>query len=103
MSFLLGRYTGLVLPPTAWAINTQLGQILPYADCNGGVSWTLIGAFAAAAIAAAGVLFCYNALTAQPSQTGSFVGKLSLLFGLAVSFALILQVAATILVNPCAR
>jgi hypothetical protein len=102
MSWGLGRYAGPVLPPTAWAINTQLGQILPYTDCNSGISWTSIGAIAAIVVAAAGILACYG-VSGQTSRTGVFVGRVSLFFGLTLSFALFLQAAAALLVNPCAR
>ena len=33
---------GLVIAPSAWIINTQLGQTLPYLDCQHQASWSAL-------------------------------------------------------------
>ncbi|MDR6758638.1 hypothetical protein J2Y48_003946 [Mycoplana sp. BE70] len=101
MTFVLTRYAGLYLPPAAWAVNTQLGQILPYGDCSAGARWTAFAAFIAAIVAVSGVIVSQRATAATVSRTVLFLGRIAFLLGLSFAFALVLQGAATVLVNPC--
>lgn len=101
MTFALTRYAGLYLPPAAWAINTQLGQILPYGDCSAGARWTSLVAFITATAAIGGAIVSQRFGAAMASRTALFLSRLAFLFGLCFAFALVLQGAATVLVNPC--
>lgn len=101
MSFALARYAGLYVPPAAWAIDTQLGQILSYGDCNTGAGWTAFAAFTAAAFAAAGAIVSQRGTAATAFRTALFLGRIAFLLGLCFAFALALQGAATVLVSPC--
>jgi uncharacterized membrane protein len=57
MSTLPARFTGFAIPPAAWALTTQLGQILPYIDCTGQSSWTLLACLGAVGTSAGGAIF----------------------------------------------
>ncbi|OLP57931.1 hypothetical protein BJF93_13925 [Xaviernesmea oryzae] len=101
MKSLLTLYAGLSLSPAAWALNTQLGQILPYRDCAAGSSWTGGSAFALVVVAAGGALLSWRYgrfAIGRAGRAGAYAGAL---FGLAFCFALILQGAATLLISPC--
>ncbi len=96
------RYAGLVVPPLAWALSTQLGQITPYIDCRQTVSWTAASCAALLVASIAGVA------ALRPTSTGSvksnrFVVDVGFLIALAFVFALSLQGAATMLLDPCQR
>ncbi|WP_117191594.1 hypothetical protein [Rhizobium terrae] len=89
--------------PAVWAVNMQLGQMLPYVDCRRETSWTLTATFAAAFLAAAGALSssCGHAVTV--SRMMLFISRLSALVGFAFAFPLLLQGAATLLLSACER
>jgi hypothetical protein len=95
------RYAGMTLPPAAWAVTTQLGQILSYTDCNGHISWSLAATVLGAALAVAGAFISYLGEKGISVRTAVFEAYLSVGVGLAFTFALLLQGAATLLLNPC--
>jgi hypothetical protein len=99
----LAQFGGLVFPPAAWAANTQLGQILPHADCAAGIMSAAIVSFGAALLAMTGTLMSYRAHAASVSRRMLFLSRLSLMMGAAFVFALLLQGAATLLLDACAR
>jgi len=103
MNSLAARYSGLVLAPAVWAISTQLGQILPYADCAGGTLWTLVATWGAALLATAGAAISLRGRAITVSRMTSFISGLSALVGFAFAFALFLQGAATLLLGACER
>lgn len=101
MTWAMARYGGLIVSPTAWAASTQLGQILPYGDCNSGAGWTASTAFAAAAIAAGAGLLSWQQkshVISRPRRAMTYVATFS---GLSFAFASILQGAAALLLSPC--
>ena len=95
------RYAGMTLAPAAWAVTTQLGQILSYADCNGHISWSLAATVLGAALAAAGAFVSYLGQGRTSDRTALFETYLSVGVGLAFTFALLLQGTATLLLSPC--
>ncbi|MBB4187029.1 hypothetical protein [Sinorhizobium terangae] len=103
MSTGIAKYAGLLLACGAWAINTQLGQILPYADCGAGVSWSTVASFVAVAVALAGTLVSHARFGPSEPRAILFIAKLNVLAGLAFAFALLLQAAAAMLLDPCLR
>jgi hypothetical protein len=96
-------YAGMTAAPAAWAAATQLGQILPYADCVQQMSYSLIVVAAGLAVALAGVVVSYVGQNGTDGRTRVFAGRLSIGIGLAFAFALVLQGAATLLLSPCQR
>ncbi|MBY3179521.1 hypothetical protein HFO55_32790 [Rhizobium leguminosarum] len=103
MSVAIARISGLTLSPAAWAISSQLGQMLPYADCDMGTGWTTFATFLASALAVAGALISLQSHVSTASRSARFISKVGVLFGSSFAFALLLQGAATLLLNPCAR
>lgn len=96
------RHGGLVVPPLAWAVGTQLGQITPYIDCRKHVPWTpaLCAALLFVSIAGAAV----SHLAPRPvGRTERFVVDGGFLIACAFVFALTLQGAASMLLDPCQR
>ncbi|MBP1884312.1 hypothetical protein [Sinorhizobium mexicanum] len=101
MSTGIAKYAGLLLAPGAWAINTQLGQILPYIDCGAGVSWSVIASFGAVALALLGTVVSQARLGPSEPRANRFIARLNVLAGLAFAFAVFLQGAAAMLLDPC--
>jgi len=94
---------GVSASPAAWAISTQLGQILPYTDCVKQNSSSFIAAAACLAIALTGVAVSWVCQNSAADRTATLVGRLGVGIGLATTFALVLQGTATLLVNACQR
>ncbi|MCZ4091332.1 hypothetical protein [Sinorhizobium psoraleae] len=103
MNIGIAKYAGLLLAPGAWAINTELAQILPYVDCGAGTSWSVVASFGAAILALAGALVSHRRFAQSEPRTKLFIARLNVLVGLAFAFALLLQGAATMLLDPCLR
>ncbi len=95
--------SGLILPPAIWAVMMQLGLILPHADCRGHSSWTFAAAALAALLALAASGLSRHAAVSRGTRYSLFLGNLSFLIGLAFTFALFLQGAASALIDPCLR
>ena len=95
------RHVGFAVAPLAWAISTQFGQILPYIDCRDNSYWSLFASTSAAAVAAGGVIVLLWRSRYWPVSERIF--GLCGLAGLAFVFALLLQGAAPLLLNPCDR
>lgn len=96
------RYAGLLIPPVTWALSTQLGQITPYIDCRQTVSWTAAssGILLVVSIASLATAWATSAGSAKPAR---FIFDTGFLIALAFVFALSLQGAATMLLDPCQR
>jgi hypothetical protein len=84
----------------AWALSTQLGQITPWIDCRQSVPWTAIGCVILLAASVAGTTASRFA-SMRITRPGRFVVDVSFLVALAFLFALVLQGAATSLLDPC--
>jgi hypothetical protein len=91
----------LVIVMCVWAANLELGQILPHLDCQARSLWT----FAVSAVA----FFVALVVTATSTKSAwSTLGESnfipSLMMALATLpfvFAILMQGAASMLVNPC--
>lgn len=95
------KYGGLILAPFIWAINTQLGQILPYVDCSRHTYWSLLTSSFAILLALASAAIPQAGSTPEEARTGLFLRHLSVLVGLVFAFALFLQGGAAWLVDAC--
>jgi len=103
---------GLIVAPVIWAVNTQLGQMLPSVECRAG--WPVL-----AATSAVGVLIALGAaflswngpcglqpLARQQSifpTAFDFVAMLSTLSGVTFAFVLALQGFASLMLLACER
>jgi hypothetical protein len=104
------RYAGLVAGPVAWALNTQLGQILPYLECD--IRLPLLAAISALlavfSLAAALVSWLGNGAPAEQAtsyriHTEDFITGLSAFAGAMFAFALVLQGASSLVLSGCQR
>lgn len=95
--------SGLVLPPAIWAVMMQLGLILPHADCRAHSVWTLVTSVLATILALFAAALSRHAAVNLGTRYALFLGNLGFLIGLAFTFALFLQGAASALIDPCLR
>jgi hypothetical protein len=94
------RRIGLLVPPAAWALSTQLGQIFPYIDCRQEVPWTAAFCGVLLLISIAGVALS-RAFSSKMEGTNQFIARTGFFVALAFVFALLLQGAASMLLDPC--
>jgi hypothetical protein len=106
-SVALVNWAGLLVAGMAWAINTQLGQILPYLDCQREARFcsasSLIGAFAAGLACVVSWRSASRLGTAAPNRTAAFVGLMSAIAGMVFTFALSMQGVASLVLSGCER
>ncbi len=92
---------GLFVTPAVWSIGTELGLIVPYHDCATGSVWQTA---ASVILLLGGIATTLISLSKIPTNAiSSFIARASFYGGLIFSFALALQLAASILVDPCLR
>jgi hypothetical protein len=96
------QWTGLGVAPLAWALSTQLGQIMPYIDCRQNSSWSAVLCGVLLVVSIAG-LTAARAASHGTVQTRRFIVDAGFLIALAFVFALVLQEAATMLLDACQR
>jgi hypothetical protein len=92
-----------------WAVNMQLGQILPYVECGSRFYPVLLVSFAAAAVS----LICgwvswrssrvSVGRTEAATGTRRFAAQVSALLGLVFAFVLLLHAASALLLTGCER
>jgi hypothetical protein len=99
----IARHIGLLVPLGIWIATTQMGQILPDADCQGARLWTPVLSMGAAAVAFACILLSWLGTAGVKGRMGAFLASLYLLIGLTLTFAISLQAVASVLVSPCLR
>jgi hypothetical protein len=99
---------GLLIAPTVWALNMQLGEILPAIDCVRQSRWSAIISFvgAAAAVLAGAISWRWAdqaRLAAPLTATSRFVASLGALSALVFAFALSMQGIASLVLSGCER
>jgi hypothetical protein len=97
----LGTCTGMIVGPLLWVANTQLGQILPYAECGSHYRPALIISVIAVVFA-----LCASAVSWRlpwPGPTGRFWSGVCALLGVVFAFALLLQAGAALMLTGCER
>jgi hypothetical protein len=104
----LSVLAGLLIAPAAWAINMQLGQILPYIDCRQQQRFSAIASFVALAAACfAGAISLgwvrHARYTAPLTNRSGFSASISALGALIFAFALLLQGIAPLVLSGCER
>jgi hypothetical protein len=98
----LGHTIGWWGAPMAWAINMQLGQTLPHLDCAMQRSWSGAATLVALAVAIGSVGWSIRAAR-HLSGTERFVAISGSGISSIVTFAVLLQGAATLVIDPCLR
>jgi len=98
----LPAVAALVVAPLAWAVNTQLGLMLPYADCGGALRWNLVcSALLLPAVCVAGGVSWRAESRDRPVLR--FVARVSGLLASIFGLALLLQGLAGIILIGCER
>ena len=97
----VGAWTGLIVAPLLWSVNTQLGLILPYAECGSRTRPALIGSVLAVLLSLAAAAVSWR--SAWPGPTGRFWSGVCALFGVVLAFALLLQADAALMLTGCER
>jgi hypothetical protein len=106
--FRLSLIAGLALASMAWAINTQLGEILPYLDCRQHARYSVFASLAGLLLACVAAILSWRATRrAQDTEpftaTSRFVGAMSALSALVFIFAIFLQGIASLVLSGCER
>jgi hypothetical protein len=103
--FALSVSAGLLIAPLLWMINTQLGEILPYLDCQYQARLSATTSFAAAAAASLSAAISWRSGSyARPiAATLSFFGSMSTLAAAIFAFALLMQGVASLVLSGCER
>jgi hypothetical protein len=104
----LSVLAGLLIAPTVWAINMQLGQILSYVDCSHRSHLSAISSFvgSAAALLGGGLSWGWTQHqrnTSSLAATSQFVARVGLLSALIFTFALSMQGIASLVLTGCER
>jgi uncharacterized membrane protein YqjE len=99
---------GVAIASAAWAVNMQLGQVLPYLDCQHQQRFSAMASVAALLLTAAAAALSWRASrraghTAPLTATSHFIGALSALCALIFVFALSMQVVASLVLSGCER
>ena len=96
--------------PALWALNTQLSQILPSAECTGSMAVWSLAAYSSVALllAVAMGLATYRGTEGKAlaskhdrAETDTFIAYGGALLNLLFAFALLLQSAASWTLSPC--
>jgi hypothetical protein len=104
----LSVLAGLLIAPTVWVINMQLGQNLPYIDCAQQWHHSAVYSFAgsAAALLAGGLSWNWThheRNTSSLAATSRFIARLGALSALIFAFALSMQGIASLVLSGCER
>jgi len=97
----VGACSGMIIAPLLWAVNMQLGLILPHAECGSRVRPALIGSVIAVLLALSAAVVSWR--SAWPGPTGRFWSGVCALLGVVMTFALLLQAAAAFMLTGCER
>jgi hypothetical protein len=84
-----------------WAVNTQLGPILPYAECRSRLYPSV-----AISVLMAGLTFVTGIIswrTLWDGQAGTFTSRISAVLAVIFTFALLLQATAGLVLTGCER
>lgn len=99
---------GLLIASAAWAFNTQLGEILPYLDCQHQARFSATASFLALVFTGVAGALSWRAMrraraVTPVSATSGFIGAMSALSVLIFAFALSMQGIASLVLSGCER
>jgi hypothetical protein len=99
---------GLAVASAAWAASTQLGEILPYLDCQHQAPFSALASVSGLLLAAAAAALSWRASkraagAAPLTAISAFIGALSALSALIFAFALSMQGVASLVLSGCER
>lgn len=93
--------TGLVAAPALWALSTQAALLLPHADCRLGLTLSLLATALAALLSLASAGLSLASIGPARPRMRVSLGFISGLAALILTYALLLQMAASFLVDQC--
>lgn len=96
------RSAGYVAAPLVWAATTQIGQILPYHDCETRMPSSAFMVAGGIAVTIAALLLS-SSDKRMSGRSNIFIGRLSVGIALIFLFALALQALAAVMLDPCQR
>jgi hypothetical protein len=104
----VATWSGLWLPGLVWAVNMQIGQIVPLIDCTRQVRWSALISTVFTVLALLAALLSWRFSRSTPLGFGSprtirFDAALSATSALVFAFALFLQTIASLMVSGCER
>ena len=98
---------GLLIAPSAWAIVMQLGEILPWLDCQHQGKSSAIAAFFGMLLACLASIMSWRSIirvrNRTLTETSVFLGELSAASALIFVFALSMQGIASLVLSGCER
>jgi len=99
-------WSGLWAPALLWALNMQLGQLLPYLDCTRQFRSSAIASGIATVLALLAGYVSWRSVSSPPAGFGSpstlrFAGALSALSALIFAFATVMQTIASLVLTGC--
>jgi hypothetical protein len=96
---------GLIMAPAVWALNMQLGQVLPYAECGAGWRLSATASLLCTIVACLFGWVSWHAAWRQPIEGSAlrFMAKLSGSLAGIFAFALLLQAIAGFVLTGCER
>jgi hypothetical protein len=97
----IGACTGMIIGPLLWTVNTQLGLILPYAECGSRMRPALIGSIVVLLLALAAAVVSWR--SPWPGHTGRFWSGVCALLAVVFAFAMLLQAGAAFMLTGCER
>jgi hypothetical protein len=92
---------GLIAGPALWAVSTQLGLILPYAECGSRFRPLLISAVVTTLLVIGSGFVSWRA--PWPGRTGRFTAQTCALLAGLLAYAMLLQVLASAMLTGCER
>jgi len=106
--FRFSLIAGLSIASAVWAVNTQLGEMLPYLDCRQQARFSATASAAAILLACVAAVLSWRATSRTQNSgpltaTSNFLGALSALSALIFIFALSLQGMASLVLSGCER
>jgi len=102
-------WAGLWFAALIWAVNMQLGQILPYYDCRSHLQASAIASFAGAALAVVSGLTSWQyprrieGDADVGNETAHFASVISALSATLFTFALLMQGVASLVLSGCEK
>ncbi|MBV8963264.1 MAG: hypothetical protein JOY67_02775 [Hyphomicrobiales bacterium] len=106
----LASLSGLAGGPFLWAASTQLGQILPYSECESGLKVLVPIVFAACLISLtfagwswSSAHFAHDARAREHRRSPVFLSRLGGMMSLTFALALLFQAFGSTLLDGCQR
>jgi hypothetical protein len=97
------RLAGLSIGGLVWAINTQLGEMLPHPECRTRIALLALTSLAMAVAALSAALLSRRKREPGEVAVDVFLSRLGIMAGLLFAFAIALQGAASLVLTGCER